>query len=41
MRMAMVMHNQYPWDRQAMRLEPLRQIDPDEFVVVFHPATAR
>ncbi|MGE0028266.1 MAG: 3-oxoacyl-[acyl-carrier-protein] synthase III C-terminal domain-containing protein [Thermoleophilia bacterium] len=37
MRMAMVMHNQYPWDRGAMRLKPLRQIDPDEFVVVFHP----
>jgi 3-oxoacyl-[acyl-carrier-protein] synthase-3 len=37
MRMAMVMHNQYPWDREAMRLKPLRQIDPDEFVVVFHP----
>jgi len=39
MRMAMVMHNQYPWDREAMRLKPLRQIDPDEFVVVFHPRT--
>ena len=37
MRMAMVLHNQYPWDREAMRLKPLRQIDPDEFVVVFHP----
>ena len=37
MRMAMVMHNQYPWDREAMQLKPLRQIDPDEFVVVFHP----
>jgi 3-oxoacyl-[acyl-carrier-protein] synthase III len=39
MRMAMVMHNQYPWDRRAMRLKPLRMIDPDEFVVVFHPRT--
>jgi 3-oxoacyl-(acyl-carrier-protein) synthase III len=37
MRMAMVLHNQYPWDREAMKLKPLRQIDPDEFVVVFHP----
>jgi 3-oxoacyl-[acyl-carrier-protein] synthase III len=37
MRMAMVMHNQYPWDRSAMRLKPLRLIDPDEFVVVFQP----
>ena len=39
MRMAMVLHNQYPWDREAMRLKPLRRIDPDEFVVVFHPRT--
>lgn len=37
MRMAMVLHNQYPWDRDAMRLERLSRIDQDEFVVVFHP----
>jgi 3-oxoacyl-[acyl-carrier-protein] synthase-3 len=37
MRMAMVMHNQYPWDRSQMRLEEVGRIAGDEFVVVFAP----
>lgn len=37
MRMAMVMHNQYPWQRDAMRLEEVGRIGPDEFVVLFVP----
>ena len=37
MRMAMVMHNQYPWDRSQMRLEEVGRIADDEFVVVFAP----
>ncbi len=37
MRMAMVMHNQYPWTRTEMRLEEIGRIADDEFVVVFAP----
>ena len=37
MRMAMVMHNHYPWDRSKMRLEEVGRIADDEFVVVFAP----
>ncbi len=37
MRMAMVMHNQYPWSRSEMRLEQVGRITGDEFVVVFAP----
>ncbi|MGD9571638.1 MAG: 3-oxoacyl-[acyl-carrier-protein] synthase III C-terminal domain-containing protein [Thermoleophilia bacterium] len=37
MRMSMVMHNQYPWQRDAMRLEEVGRVDPDEFVVLFVP----
>ena len=37
MRMAMVMHNQYPWTRSEMRLEEVDRIADDEFVVVFAP----
>jgi len=37
MRMAMVMHNQYPWTRTEMRLEEVGRIADDEFVVVFVP----
>ena len=37
MRMAMVMHNQYPWTRAEMRLEEVGRIADDEFVVVFVP----
>ena len=37
MRMAMVMHNHYPWDRSKLRLEEVGRIADDEFVVVFAP----
>lgn len=37
MRMAMVLHNQYPWTRSEMRLEEVGRIADDEFVVVFAP----
>ena len=38
-RMAMVLHNQYPWNRADMRLEEPRNIGDDEFVVLFVPRT--
>jgi 3-oxoacyl-(acyl-carrier-protein) synthase III len=37
LRQAMVLHNQYPWDRSKMRLTEVGRLDPDDFVVVFHP----
>jgi 3-oxoacyl-(acyl-carrier-protein) synthase III len=37
MRWAMVLHNQYPWDRARTELRPLSKIGDDEFVVAFHP----
>jgi 3-oxoacyl-[acyl-carrier-protein] synthase III len=36
-RLAMVLHNQYPWDRAATRLEQVGRIGEDEFVVLFVP----
>ncbi|MFN8122790.1 MAG: 3-oxoacyl-[acyl-carrier-protein] synthase III C-terminal domain-containing protein [Thermoleophilia bacterium] len=39
MRMAMIQHNQYPWNREAMRLERISAIGDDEFVVMFEPRT--
>ncbi|MGD9695319.1 MAG: 3-oxoacyl-ACP synthase III family protein [Thermoleophilia bacterium] len=36
-RMAMVLHNQYPWNRSGARLELTRKIKDDEFVVLFVP----
>ena len=36
-RMAMVLHNQYPWNRADTRLEDPRSIGDDEFVVAFFP----
>jgi 3-oxoacyl-[acyl-carrier-protein] synthase-3 len=39
-RLAMVLHNQYPWDRSETRLEDVRTIDDDEFVVLFAPRNA-
>jgi len=36
-RMAMTLHNQYPWNREATTLKPIGEIEPDEFVVVFAP----
>jgi 3-oxoacyl-[acyl-carrier-protein] synthase III len=39
-RLAMVLHNQYPWDRSETRLEDVRTIGDDEFVVLFAPRNA-
>ena len=37
MRWAMVLHNQYPWDRSQTELRGPAQIGDDDFVVAFHP----
>jgi len=37
MRQAMVLHNQYRWERGKTRLTPVSQLHDDDFVVVFHP----
>jgi len=36
-RWAMVVHNQYPWDRSRTELRRPADIGPDDFVVAFHP----
>jgi 3-oxoacyl-[acyl-carrier-protein] synthase-3 len=36
-RWAMVVHNQYPWDRTQTRLTPVGELRDDDYVVVFHP----
>ncbi len=36
-RWAMVLHNQYPWDRSRTELRGAGQIGDDDFVVAFHP----
>ncbi|MET0414825.1 MAG: 3-oxoacyl-ACP synthase III family protein, partial [Actinoplanes sp.] len=36
-RWAMVLHNQYPWDRTKTRLTPVGELRDDDYVVVFHP----
>ncbi|MEA2284691.1 MAG: 3-oxoacyl-[acyl-carrier-protein] synthase [Solirubrobacteraceae bacterium] len=36
-RLAMVLHNQYPWDLAASRLEEVSRIGDDDFVVAFVP----
>ena len=36
-RWAMVLHNQYPWDRAHTRLTPVKDLRDDDYVVVFHP----
>jgi len=36
-RWAMVLHNQYPWDRSKVELVPASELSDDDFVVVFHP----
>ncbi len=36
-RQAMVLHDQYPWDRAATRLAGSEEIGDDDVVVVFHP----
>ena len=37
MRWAMVLHNQYPWDRSRTELRGADAIGDDDFVVAFHP----
>ncbi len=37
MRWAMVLHNQYPWDRAGTSLREAAEIGGDDFVVAFHP----
>ncbi len=37
LRQAMVLHNQYRWDRAKTRLIEVGQLHDDDFVVVFHP----
>ena len=36
-RWAMVLHNQYPWDRSQMELAEAGQLKDDDWVVAFHP----
>ncbi len=36
-RWAMVLHNQYPWDRDEVELAEVGQLEDDDHVVVFHP----
>jgi 3-oxoacyl-(acyl-carrier-protein) synthase III len=38
-RWAMVLHNQYPWDRAGVELVGADQLRDDDHVVVFHPRT--
>jgi 3-oxoacyl-[acyl-carrier-protein] synthase-3 len=38
-RWAMVLHNQYPWERASTELRPASAIGDDDFVVAFHPRT--
>ena len=37
LRQAMVLHNQYRWDRTKTRLTEVGRLHDDDFVVVFHP----
>jgi len=39
MRWAMMLHNQYPWDRSGTELRGPGEIGDDDFVVAFHPRT--
>ena len=36
-RWAMVLHNQYPWDRSVVELARADQLSDDDYVVAFHP----
>ncbi len=36
-RWAMVLHNQYPWDRAQVELAEAGQLEDDDYVVAFHP----
>jgi 3-oxoacyl-[acyl-carrier-protein] synthase-3 len=37
LRRAMVLHNQYPWERAQTRLSAAAEIRDEDFVVLFHP----
>ena len=39
-RWAMVLHNQYPWDRSQVELAQVGDLDDDDYVVAFHPRSA-
>src|SRR4051794_28205708 len=39
-RLAMVLHDQYPWDRAKTELKEVRALQDDDFVVVFAPRNA-
>jgi 3-oxoacyl-[acyl-carrier-protein] synthase III len=36
-RLAMVLHNQHPWDREQSALKPVGELGDDEFVVLYQP----
>jgi len=36
-RWSMVLHNQYPWDRDKATLIPVEELHDDDYLVVFHP----
>jgi 3-oxoacyl-[acyl-carrier-protein] synthase III len=36
-RWAMVLHNQYPWEREQMEMAEAGQLKDDDYVVAFHP----
>jgi len=36
-RWAMVLHNQYPWDRTRVELTAVGELQDDDYVVAFHP----
>ncbi len=36
-RWAMVLHNQYPWERSRTELRPVSEIGDDDWVIAFHP----
>jgi 3-oxoacyl-[acyl-carrier-protein] synthase III len=38
-RWAMVLHNQYPWNREQVRLTEVGRLKDDDYVVAFHPRT--
>jgi 3-oxoacyl-(acyl-carrier-protein) synthase III len=37
MRQAMVLHDEFPWDRERIRLTPLRELEGDDVVLTLHP----
>jgi 3-oxoacyl-[acyl-carrier-protein] synthase III len=37
LRRAMVLHNQYPWDREHAQIKPVTHLDDDDFVVLYAP----